>query len=380
MPLPLAPVRAARVHRWTPNAQARRGPSTAARLRRLTPLPRDGFAVAGMDREGVKSSRVGLRTALPPTWERGMDDSEIETLKRDVSCAALLERQTPAWKLDYRQSTKRALKYRRNEGEVLIVNHDERGWWDPQSSAKGDVFLLVQHLEPGLNFGQVRQLLRRFIGVAPSFPAALRTSMSVGADRPLSERWDARPRLRRGSIAWGYLMGTRGLPASVLEAARTADVVREGYYGGAWFAHRDTGKVVHIEGRGPAFKGSLRGGTKALFCLPGRAGGLPPRLAVTEAPIDALSLAAIEGLRPDTLYVATGGGMGPGTIHAIECLLADRANLSDALLVSATDANKAGDRYATQHAAMAAAAGNPFARLKPTLGEDWNDVLTGRGV
>ena len=105
-----------------------------------------------------------------------------------------------------------------------------------------------------------------------------------------------------------------------------------------------------------------------------------PRLAVTEAPIDALSLAAIEGLRPDTLYVATGGGMGPGTIHAIECLLADRANLSDALLVSATDANKAGDRYATQHAAMAAAAGNPFARLKPTLGEDWNDVLTGRGV
>jgi len=105
-----------------------------------------------------------------------------------------------------------------------------------------------------------------------------------------------------------------------------------------------------------------------------------PRLAVTEAPIDALSLAAIEGPRPDTLYLATGGGMGPGTIHAIERLLADSATLPDALFVSATDANKAGERYASQHAAMAAAAGIPFARLTPAVGEDWNDVLTGRGA
>ena len=105
-----------------------------------------------------------------------------------------------------------------------------------------------------------------------------------------------------------------------------------------------------------------------------------PRLAVTEAPIDALSLAVIEALRPDTLYLATGGGMGPGTIRAIEHLLVDRATLPDALFVSATDANKAGERYATHHAAMAAAAGIPFARLTPTVGEDWNDVLTGRGA
>ena len=65
-------------------------------------------------------------------------------------------------------------------------------------------------------------------------------------------------------------IGTEGgLPAPVLEAARTEDIVREGYYGGAWFAHRHAAKVVHVEARGPAFKGSLRGGSKALFCLPG---------------------------------------------------------------------------------------------------------------
>ncbi len=76
------------------------------------------------------------------------DDAELALL-RAVSCSAVLERMA-GWKLDARQSTRRALKYRRGEGEVLIVNHDGRGWWDPLSQAKGDVFSLVQHLEPGL--------------------------------------------------------------------------------------------------------------------------------------------------------------------------------------------------------------------------------------
>ncbi len=67
---------------------------------------------------------------------------------------------------------------------------------------------------------------------------------------------------------------------------------------------------------GPDFKGSVRGGSKTLFRLPGSPH--PTRLIVTEAPIDALSLAASKGIRADTAYVATGGGMGPGTIAAID--------------------------------------------------------------
>jgi hypothetical protein len=42
----------------------------------------------------------------------------------------------------------------------VIVNHDGRGWWDPLSSTKGDIFDLVQFLDPSLNFGQVRKRLR----------------------------------------------------------------------------------------------------------------------------------------------------------------------------------------------------------------------------
>jgi hypothetical protein len=45
-------------------------------------------------------------------------------------------------------------------------------------------------------------------------------------------------------------------------------------------------------------------------------------LAIAEAPIDALSLAVLEQHRADTLYVATGGGMGPGTIEALQAIIA----------------------------------------------------------
>jgi hypothetical protein len=161
--------------------------------------------------------------------------------------------------------------------------------------------------------------------------------------------------------------------------ASDADAVRDGAYGSAWFAHRDAaGQVCHVEVRGPDYKGSLRGGTKTLFRLAG--GSSPTRLAVLEAPIDALSLAAIEIIRRGTLYVATGGGMGHGTLDALRAVLA-HLRAPGSVFVSAADANPAGDRFAAQHQAIAAEAGIPFERLRPTSGTDWNDVLRqGRGV
>ena len=166
-------------------------------------------------------------------------DAELEQLRLGIIRAALLERGRPAWSLDKRGSTRRALKYRRGAGEILIVNHDGRGWWDPHSSAKGDVFDLVRFLESGLNFRQVRQVLRPLIGITPTFPEALRQPTRPDPDQPVAERWARRSRLRRGSRAWDYLTTTRGLSSAVLAASEVADAVREGPYGSSWFAHRD---------------------------------------------------------------------------------------------------------------------------------------------
>jgi hypothetical protein len=181
--------------------------------------------------------------------------------------------------------------------------------------------------------------------------------------------------VHQGSPSWFYLSVTRCLPAAILAAADAADVVREGPRGSAWFAHRSAeGEVTHVEIRGPDFKGSLTGGAKTLFQLAG-ANQKHFRLVLAEAPIDALSVAAIEDLRADTLYAATGGGMGPGTITAIARLLAGMAPQPGANLISATDANHAGERYAARHAELAAAAGVAFKRLAPPTGQDWNDVI-----
>jgi hypothetical protein len=317
-------------------------------------------------------------STLPPGRENHdmqAEDAELEQFRTAVNCAALLEGWSPPWKLDPKESTRRALKYRRAKGEVLIVNHEGRGWWDPQSAAKGDIFDLVQYLDPRLNFGQVRRELRRFVGVAPTFPEALRDRAKANPNVPIAARWLRRRRLHRGSRVWAYLTGTRRLPASVLEAAATADILREGPSGSAWFAHRgDDGAVTHVEIRGPHFRGSLEGGNKTLFRLPGAA-AQHWRLVIAEAPIDALSVAAIENVRTETLYAATGGGMGPATVQTIERLLARMAQLPCALLAGATDANPAGERYAARHAEFAAAAGVAFERLAPPAGYDWNDIL-----
>ena len=309
------------------------------------------------------------------------EDAELEQLRAGVNCATALEKLVPGWRLDRRESTRRSLKYRRGAGEVLIVNHDGRGWWDPMSDAKGDVFTLVQHLDPSLNFGQVRRVLRDFVGIAPSYPASGRGSRRKTPAVPVAERWQQRGPLTRGSATWRYLTEARALPPDGTgcgdrggrdpRGAARQRLVRAPRWGRA---------VDRVRDAGPTFRGFSAGGDKSLFRLPGAPGRLA-RLAVLEAPIDALSLAAIEGLRPDTLYLSTTGGMGPLTIAALEQLLGDLAGDPAAVLIVATDADQAGQRYAARLGQMAGEAGVGSARiLPPGSRKDWNDALRAGAV
>ena len=303
-------------------------------------------------------------------------DAETQHLKASLSCAVLLERLPPVWRLDHAESTRRCLKYRRGAGEIVIVNHDGRGWWDPLSEAKGDIFALVRRLDPSLSFREARRVLCDFVGVAPEFPEAVRARRTGASRLPVALRWQRQPPLSRGSLAWRYLTERRGLPEQILAAARAADTIREGPCGSAWFAHRDAaGLLTGIEMRGSDYRNFSAGGEKTLFRLPGGPGPLP-RVAVCESAIDALSLAAIERARDDTLYAATAGGMGPATVAALQQLL--RALTADpaALLTAATDADAPGRRYAARLQEMATEAGVRFDAILPPDGlKDWNDAL-----
>ena len=138
-----------------------------------------------------------------------------------------------------------------------------------------------------------------------------------------------------------------------------------------WAAHRDVaGVVTGWEERGPEWRGFATGGAKVLFRF-GPAHAL--RLCVTEAAIDALSLAALERMRIDSVYLSTGGGWAPATDAAIRALAAREG----ALLVAATDNNAQGEAYADRLSRIACEVSCDFERLRSTE-VDWNAELKAR--
>ncbi|NKJ72063.1 DUF3991 domain-containing protein [Rhizobium leguminosarum bv. viciae] len=290
-----------------------------------------------------------------------MKRRDIEALRERVSCAAVLEKASFA--IDIKESTRRAIKFRRG-GEIIIVTHEGRGWFDPLSDAKGDVFGLVEHLDH-VGFCEGAERVADLVGFTITEPE---WQPDGGYDLSLPDRWQARRRPWPGSSTWRYLNGERCLPSPLLRTAIKGGLLREGPHGSIWAAHTDkTGVVTGWEARGPQYRGFSSGGRKVLFRL-GSVTAL--RLAVTEAAIDAMSLAAIEEMREGTLYLSTGGGWSPAT----QAALWDLASRQDARLVAATDANAQGDLFAERLRALAEDAGCDWSRLRPHE-EDWNETL-----
>jgi hypothetical protein len=121
--------------------------------------------------------------------------------------------------------------------------------------------------------------------------------------------------------------------------------------------------------RGPSFKGFLAAGAKGLFVF--SRSDAPSRVAVCEAAIDALSLAAIDGADPDTAYVSTGGGWGDAGNAAIGQLLSKAR-----MVVAATDRGTGGDLLAGRLKDLARRHGILFERRRPAA-KDWNEQLVG---
>ncbi len=311
-----------------------------------------------------KENRTEGRTCLAGRLASIMDKKDIEELRGKVSCGAVLERD--GWSIDSRESTLRAVKYRRGAGEIIIVIHEGMGWFDPMSDAKGDVFRLAEHLGAD-GFVEALEWVGGAVGFVPAAPV-WQPAAREGSPKPLDARWRSRPVPRPGSPTWCYLSEVRGIPAGIMQDAIAHGLLREGPYGSMWAAHTDSsGRLTGWEERGSDWRGFATGGAKELFRL-GSSASL--RICVTEAAIDAMSLAALEGQRPTTLYLSTGGGWSPSADAAI----AELARRQGCELVAATDANQQGDAYAERLRTHGVAAGCRFSRLRPQA-EDWNDQL-----
>lgn len=291
----------------------------------------------------------------------------IDEIKAAVSCAAVLD--SHGWKVDVRETTPKAMKYRRDDGEVIVVIHAGRGWFDPRSEAKGDVFSLAQHLGAD-GFSAAVAVVAKLVGVEPQ-PAAWKRKARPGTSSiALSKRWEDRPTLCPSSPGWSYLTVARGLPAGVVILATSSGKLKEGPRGSVWAAHEDlTGSVTGWEERGARWRGFATGGDKALFRI---GSDESRRMCVTEAAIDAMSLAAIERCREDTIYVSTGGGWAERSA----ALIREFARRPGAQLVAASDGDEQGDKYASRLREIATSEGAAFLRLWPDA-VDWNEQLLG---
>ncbi|NTA19724.1 DUF3991 and toprim domain-containing protein [Agrobacterium tumefaciens] len=296
-----------------------------------------------------------------------MEKRKLEDLRDGVPCTVVLEQ--AGFAVDVKESTRRAVKYRRG-AEIIIVIHQGRGWFDPLSDAKGDVFGLVEHLD-GVSFVESLNQVAALVGFAVDEPVWTQSPREYIPADAISERWAKRRKPWRGSMTWRYLRIERSLPEAIIHTAIRDDVLREGPQGSMWAAHvNDNGDITGWEERGPDWRGFSTGGSKVLFRL-GAKDAL--RLCVTEAAIDAMSLAAFEGLREGSLYLSTGGGWSPNTEAAIRRL----AVRPGTQLVAATDANIQGETFASRLRDIADEAGCDWLRLMPPA-EDWNDALRAR--
>lgn len=375
---------------------ARAPPMAPSRLHFLVPLASFGgkgsFAASGAAAHQVRARQCLARCALASialrAWssvslksrerkpekrrardarEDKMEKDEIEEIRARVGCNTVLAR--AGFSVDVKESTRRAVKHRR-DGDIIIVIHDGHGWFDPLSDCKGDVFSLIQHLER-VTFRSALNTAAALIGAVPGESSWYRHTGPARPSRDLLGRWHGRRVPAPGTATWSYLRDQRCLPATVLHAAVGQCRLREGPYGSMWAAHAGAdGTITGWEERGPTWRGFSTGGAKVLFRL-----GEPDatRLCVTEAAIDAMSLAAFEGLREGTLYLSTGGGWSPATEAAMRTL----AGREGAKIFAATDANGQGEVFAARLRDIAERIGCDWMRMKPPA-EDWNEALKRR--
>lgn len=296
---------------------------------------------------------------------------DIDHIRQSVHCAVLLEKN--GFKLDPKESSKKHLKYK-NNGQTIIVSHEGRGWWNPHGTDKGDVLALQKMFYKDMSFLEVVDSLISFAGILPTFPEVLQKKK----DKPPVSSKDILEKklLQQNTECWDYLSKKRGLPSEILFMAIKQKIIRQGIKGTSLFLHKKlNGKITGAEMRGPEYQGFTNGGTKTLFYF---IGGIDQvtRLVIVESAIDALSFAALDPITNGTLYVSTGGGIGPETIVSLEEVMKKLIIRNNVMIEIGTDKDQAGNNFADLLYDRFQKYKLHMRRITPIGNtKDWNEVL-----
>lgn len=268
---------------------------------------------------------------------------------------------------------------RHSNGDKLIIAKQANGqfvYFNAVGDDNGTIIDLIQSRDR-VSLGEVRKLLRPWIGAAgsppptlPSLPMELQPS-EYDAAGVLRMWMDARPIGETHT----YLETERCIPRSILTHPKFRDRVRRDQRFNAVFPHFNQAGLCGFELKNKRFTGFSSGGAKGLACS--RPEDIDRKMVICETAIDMLSYAALYGVAEHRFF-STAGQISPSQA---DCLRSAAGRMpSDSAIVLAMDHDDGGQTLAAQIKDALAESGLPISEhVPPNTGDDWNDVLRSHG-
>lgn len=299
---------------------------------------------------------------------------ELERFKSQINFVEYAE--SVGYMLDTRESSNASKIMRRDDDKIIVATAaDGHGIYCSvkDDNDQGSIIDFVQKRE-GANLGQVRKILRPWIGGSP----ATYVPKAAAADRlkPVSTTADRQQiaaiwaKMQPTPAGHPYLTTQREIDPAIQANHRFAGMVRIDAKQNAVFPHYDADGITGYELKNTGFTGFASGGEKALWHSTNLTHA--QQIVIVEGAIDALSHAEINQ-DTDSAYISVGGQMSDKQRQLLaDCITALKNR--NGRLILATDNDQAGEALAKQISALVP--GMPGIR-QTSQAKDWNDVLIG---
>lgn len=293
---------------------------------------------------------------------RQNNEEEIRRFKSEINLAEFL--QNRGYEYDKKESSKNSVVMRRGADKLIVAtDQDGHGIYFSVRDEKdnGTIIDFIQQRE-GLNLGQVRKMLRPWIGES-STPVTSPLSPIPKPEKATPSLIMAQSRYLEMQEYTGSYLQSRGLSKATID--EFSPRIRQDSKGNVCFRHWHPDCISGYEIKNAGFTGFASGGEKSLFTLV--TGNKISRIVITESAIDCMSYHQLKGQK-DTLYLSIAGQMSENQRESIKKILTDQ---EQAIVISAFDNDEQGNKFAAFISEI-----RPDAKREcPEIGKDWNDQL-----
>lgn len=304
----------------------------------------------------------GSRIAKGVEIVRQNNEDEIRRFKNEINLAEFL--QNRGYEYDKKESSKNSAVMRRGSDKLIVATDaDGHGIYFNVKDEKdsGTIIDFIQARE-GLNMGQVRKMLRPWIGES-SNPIPSPLSPIPKPAKGAANLAKAQNRYFEMSEYTGNYLQSRGLSNATVD--EFAPKIKQDERGNVCFRHWSPEGISGYEIKNAGFTGFASGGEKSIFTH--IAGEKISRIVITESAIDCMSYHQLKG-QPDTLYMSIAGQMSDKQRETIKNILSDQ---KQAAVIAAFDNDEQGNKFAEFIAGI-----RPDSKRElPEVGKDWNDQL-----